>query len=116
MDEHRHKILVVLIFTMAMNQIIAQVILLQQIIIAQHWNMISALLFFQEFVDMPPRVWSIIYCKGRMKLPLTPDGQWLRTVKVVLVHSYGPQNNDKVKELANEVAVLPRKPSARQGC
>jgi hypothetical protein len=26
------------------------------------------------------------------------DGQWPRTVKVVLVHSYGPQNNDKVKE------------------
>ncbi len=37
-------------------------------------------------------------------------------VKVVLVHSYGPQNNEKVKELTNEVAVLPRKPSARQGC
>jgi len=36
--------------------------------------------------------------------------------KVVLVHSYGPQNNDKVKESANEVAVLPQKPSARQGC
>ncbi len=43
-------------------------------------------------------------------------GQWLRTVKVVLVHSYGPQNNDKVKEPANEVAIFPRKPSARQGC
>jgi hypothetical protein len=41
---------------------------------------------------------------------------WPRTVKVVLVHSYEPQNNDKVKEPANEVAVLPRKPSARQGC
>ncbi len=38
-----------------------------------------------------------------------------RTV-VVLVHSYGPQNNDKVKEPANEVVVFPRKPSARQGC
>jgi len=25
-----------------------------------------------------------------------------------LVHSYGSQNNDKVKELANEVAVFPR--------
>jgi len=35
------------------------------------------------------------------------DGQWPRIVKVVLVHSYGPQNNDKVKEPANEVAVLP---------
>jgi hypothetical protein len=61
----------------------------------------------------------ITYIKRRMKLPLKPDGQWPRTIakkKVVLVHSYGPQNNDKVKELANEVAVLPRKPSARQGC
>jgi len=25
-----------------------------------------------------------------------------------LVHSYGPQNNDKVKEPANEVGVLPQ--------
>jgi hypothetical protein len=25
-----------------------------------------------------------------------------------LIHSYGPQNNDKVKEPANEVAVFPR--------
>jgi len=49
----------------------------------------------------------IIYCKGRMKLPLTPDGQWPRIVKVVLVHSYGSQNNDKVKEPVYEVAVLP---------
>ncbi len=45
-----------------------------------------------------------------------PDEQWPRTVKVVLVHSYGPQNNDKVKEPANEMVVLPRKPSAQQGC
>jgi hypothetical protein len=51
-----------------------------------------------------------------MKPPLTLDGQWPRTVKVVLVHGYGPQNNDKVKESANEVIVFPRKPSARQGC
>ncbi len=79
------------------------------------------------------RLVLIIYCKGRMKPPLKPDEQWPLTVakkKVVLVHSYwpvakkhvvlvhshGPQNNDKVKESANEVAVLPRKPSARQGC
>ncbi len=27
-----------------------------------------------------------------------------------MVHSYGLQNNDKVKELTNEVAVFPRKP------
>jgi len=35
---------------------------------------------------------------------------------IVLIHSYGPQNNEKGKEPANEVAVLPRKPSAWQGC
>ncbi len=61
----------------------------------------------------------ITYIKGRMKLPLKPDGQWPRTVikkKVVLVHSYGFQNNDKVKKSANGVAILPQKPSARQGC
>ncbi len=54
-----------------------------------------------------------------MKIPLKSDGQWPETVakkKVVLVHSYGPQNNDKVKEPANKVAVLPQKPSAWQGC
>jgi hypothetical protein len=53
---------------------------------------------------------NITYIKGRMKLPLKPDGQWPRTVakkKVILVHSYGPQNNDKVKEPANEMTVLP---------
>jgi hypothetical protein len=31
-----------------------------------------------------------------------------------LVHSYGPQNNDKVKEPANEVAVLPRNHQLRK--
>ncbi len=36
--------------------------------------------------------------------------------KIILVHSYGLHNNDKVKESINEVGVLPRKPSARQGC
>ncbi len=56
---------------------------------------------------------------GWMKLPLKLDGQWPRTVakkKVVLVHSYGLQNNDKIKEPTNEVTVLPRKPSVQQGC
>ncbi len=54
-----------------------------------------------------------------MKPPLKPDGQWPRTVAnkiVVLVHSYGSQNNDKVKELTNEVTIFPQKPLARQGC
>ncbi len=51
---------------------------------------------------------------GKQWVP--PNGQWPRTVKVVLVHNYGPQNNDKVKEPANEMADLSRKPSAQQGC
>jgi hypothetical protein len=58
MDGHRHKILVVLVFTMAIHRVIAQVVSLQQVAITQHWNMMSALVF-SEFVDMPPQVWSI---------------------------------------------------------
>jgi hypothetical protein len=62
----------------------------------------------------------VYFIKWRMKLPLKPDGQWLRTIvkkkkKVVLVHSSGPQHNDKIKEPANEMTVLPRKPSTQQG-
>ncbi len=59
MDERRPKILMVLIFIMAIHQVIAQVISLQQIPITQHWSMTSVLLFFSEFVDMTPRVRSI---------------------------------------------------------
>ncbi len=55
-DEHRHKILVVLVFIMAIHQDIAQVVSLQQVVITQHWNMMSALLVFLEFVDVPPQV------------------------------------------------------------
>jgi hypothetical protein len=46
MNECKHKILVALVFTMAMHQVIAQVV------IGQHWNMMSPMLFFMEFVDM----------------------------------------------------------------
>ncbi len=36
---------------------------------------------FQHFLTSWRQCSSIIvYCKGRMKLPLTPDGQWLRRV------------------------------------
>ncbi len=59
MDECRPKILMVLIFIMAIHQVIAQVISLQQVPITQHWSMTSVLLFFSEFVDMTPRVRSI---------------------------------------------------------
>jgi hypothetical protein len=38
MDEHRHKILVILVSTMAMHGVIAQVIALQQVAIGQIWN------------------------------------------------------------------------------
>ncbi len=73
-----------------------------------------------DILSIPSFIYFIItYINGRMKLPLKPDGQWPRIVvkkKIVLVHSCGPQNLDKVKEPANEVAVLPRKPSAWQGC
>jgi hypothetical protein len=48
MDEHSHKILVVLVFTTAIHQVIAQAVSLQQIAITQHWNMMSALLFFKN--------------------------------------------------------------------
>jgi hypothetical protein len=58
MDGHRHKILVVLVFTMAIHRVIAQVVSLQQVAITQHWNMTSVL-FLSKFVDMPPQVWSI---------------------------------------------------------
>jgi len=56
MNEHRHKILVAFIFIMAMHQVIAQVIVLQQGAIGQHWNMMNAMLFFIEFVDMASRI------------------------------------------------------------
>jgi hypothetical protein len=56
MDECKHKILMVLVFTVAIHQVIAQVMSLQQVTITQHCSMMSVLLFFSEFVDMPPRV------------------------------------------------------------
>jgi hypothetical protein len=49
MDEHSHKILVVLVFTTAIHQVIAQVVSLQQVTITQHWNMMSALFFFRVY-------------------------------------------------------------------
>ncbi len=55
MDECRHKILVVLVFTMAVHQVIAQVVSLQWVTITQHWSMMNLLLFFSKFVEMPPR-------------------------------------------------------------
>jgi hypothetical protein len=48
MDERRHKILVVLVFTMAIHQVITQVVSLQQVNIRQHWSMMSALLFLKR--------------------------------------------------------------------
>jgi hypothetical protein len=36
MDEHKHKILVVLVFIMAIHQVIAQVVSLQQVAITQN--------------------------------------------------------------------------------
>ncbi len=49
-DKHKHKVyFMVLVFTMAIHQIIAQVVSLQQIAITQHWSMMHVLLFFQSF-------------------------------------------------------------------
>jgi hypothetical protein len=46
MDERRHKILVVLLFIMAIHQVIAQVVSLQRVLVTKHWSMMSVLLFF----------------------------------------------------------------------
>jgi len=56
MDEHRHKKSVALVFTMVMHRVVAQVVALQQVTIGQHWNMMSAMLFFMEFVNMVTRI------------------------------------------------------------
>jgi len=53
------KILVVLVFIMAIHWFIAQVVSLQPIAIVEDWSMMSALLFFSEFVDVPPKVQNI---------------------------------------------------------
>ncbi len=70
MDEHGHKILVVVVFTMAMHWAIAQVVELQWVAIGQHWSMMSAMLFFMEFVDMTSKVcnmWRYERAMGYMK-------------------------------------------------
>jgi len=59
MDECRHKTLVVLVFTMAIHQVVAQVVSLQQVVITQHWSMTNLLLFFSKIVETPPRLQSI---------------------------------------------------------
>jgi len=45
-DVCRHKILVALVFIMAMHSVIAQVVALEQMAIGQHWNMMSAICCF----------------------------------------------------------------------
>jgi hypothetical protein len=70
MDEHRHKILVILVFTMAMHGVIAQVMALQQVAIGQHWSMMNAMLYLMEFVNMAPRIcnmWEYERVVGYMK-------------------------------------------------
>jgi hypothetical protein len=70
MDELRHKILVVVVFTMAMHWVITQVVELQWVAIGQHWSMMSAMLFFMEFVDMTSKVcnmWRYERAMGYMK-------------------------------------------------
>jgi hypothetical protein len=72
--------------------------------LAHHW-------LVSEIVVVDKKNTSVGWVFDFFVIPICSD-----IVKVVLVHSYGPQNNDKIKEPANEVAVLSRKPSARQGC
>jgi len=48
MDSHMHKILVVLVFTMAIHRIIAQMVSLQRVAITQHWSMMNVLLFLLQ--------------------------------------------------------------------
>jgi len=70
MDEQRHKIVMALIFIIAMHWVIAQVVALQRIAIGQHWSMMSVMLLFMEFVDIVPRVhnmWSYKKAVGYMK-------------------------------------------------
>ncbi len=70
MDEHMHKILIVFVFTMAMHQVIAQVFIVQRVIIGQYWIMMKAMLFFMEFVDMASKVhnmWRYERVVGYMK-------------------------------------------------
>jgi hypothetical protein len=71
MDEHKHKILVAFVFTMAMHRMIAQVIALQWVAIGQHWSMMNGMLFFMEFVDMASRIhnmWRYERAMGYMKI------------------------------------------------
>ncbi len=57
MDEYRHKILVAFYFYNVMYHTIRPVVAkLQWILIEQYWNMMNAMLFFMEFVDMALRV------------------------------------------------------------
>jgi hypothetical protein len=70
MDERRHKILVILVFTMTRYQVITQAVALQGVAIAQHWSMVNAMLFFMEFVDMASKVcnmWRYKRVVGYMK-------------------------------------------------
>jgi len=70
MDEHMHMILIVFVFTMAMHQVIAQVFIVQRVIIGQYWIMMKAMLFFMEFVDMASKVhnmWKYERVVGYMK-------------------------------------------------
>jgi len=46
------------------------VIALEQIAIGQHWNMMNAMLFFMEFIDIAPKVhnmWRYERAMGYMK-------------------------------------------------
>jgi hypothetical protein len=55
---------------MAMHQVIALVFIVQRVTIGQYWIMMSAMLFFMEFVDMASKVhnmWRYERVVGYMK-------------------------------------------------
>ena len=60
MDERRRKILVALVFTMAIRHVIAQLVALQQLALHQHCDMMCMMMFMMVyFVESTPRVRNV---------------------------------------------------------
>jgi hypothetical protein len=91
MNEHSDKILVVLVFTMAIHQLIAQVVSLQQVAITQHWSMMSALFFFRFCEHAIKSLGHMQIWKSRWTYEESISGEFFRedvstTYKVKLWH------------------------------
>ncbi len=46
MDEHKHKILVILVFSMAMQHVITIIVILQQLGVHQHYSVMMMMVVF----------------------------------------------------------------------